>query len=80
VPHLSSPGNYMGQQWSLINSKIDGLFKLSNAYTGTEWYLDVYADGVNGAFMSENDYAGQYWKQVQVRNTTATKRCLGVVN
>jgi hypothetical protein len=72
VPHLSTPGNYMGQQWSLISSKTAGLFKLSNAYTGTGWYLDVYADGVNGALMSENDYTGQYWKQVQVRNTIAT--------
>ena len=70
VPHLSDLGDYSGQQWSMITATT-GLFKLSNEYTGVGWFLDVYSDS-NGAFMSDKDYAGQYWKQVQVRQITTS--------
>jgi hypothetical protein len=64
VAHLSEDGNFSGQQWSMINAG-DGFSRFSNQYTGSGWYLDVYA-GTNGAYMSEGNYLGQYWKQVAV--------------
>jgi hypothetical protein len=66
APHLANPGNFSGQQWTLIPAS-NGLFKLSNQYTGSGSFLDVYSDGVNAAFMSKDDFRGQYWKQVQVK-------------
>ncbi|KAK7187157.1 hypothetical protein PSPO01_06855 [Paraphaeosphaeria sporulosa] len=70
VPHLSEEGNYSGQQWDVITAR-GGLVKLSNQYTGTSWYLDVYSDS-NGAFMDQGDYAGQYWKQVSIGSMTTS--------
>jgi hypothetical protein len=63
TPHLSDPGNYSGQQWTLIPT--NGAFKLSNQYTGTGFFLDVYSD-TKQAFMSTGDFSGQYWNRVEV--------------
>lgn len=63
VVHLATCGNYLGQQWWWTQES--GSAKLSNNYTGSGWYLDVYSD-TKHAFMSSGDFSGQYWEEVAV--------------
>ena len=56
---LADPGYYSGQTWSL-EPQGDGRCKLSNDWTGPDWYLDTYSDS-NEAFMSQGDFNGQQW-------------------
>jgi hypothetical protein len=67
APYLADPGGLNGQQWSLIPAGI-GYFKLSNANTGSASvsFLGVYSGRANDAFMSKEDFHGQYWKEMQV--------------
>jgi hypothetical protein len=43
TPHLATPAFVTGQQWTLIPSK-GNTYKLSNDYSGSGYYLDVYSD------------------------------------
>jgi hypothetical protein len=70
TPHLSTPGNYAGEQW-IVNATQEGAFKLSNDFTGTGYYLDVYGN-TKQAFMSTGDYSGQYWRLDEVGETGST--------
>ena len=60
VPHLASPGDYSGQQWTLTKEK-GGYRKLSNDFTGSGWYLDTFNDASREAAMTHGDFQGQYW-------------------
>ncbi|KAF4306929.1 Ricin B-related lectin [Botryosphaeria dothidea] len=59
VPHLTPWGYYSGQYWSVEPS--GGSVKLSNDWTGTGWWLDVYQGSLAAHMSQGNDYAGQYW-------------------
>ena len=39
-PHLAPAGNYSGQQWQVASAG-DGIWKLTNSYSGPEMALDV---------------------------------------
>ena len=75
TPHLARPGDYSGQQWSVVTFETG--FKLSNEYTGSGWFLDVYAD-TKVAHMTQGDYQGQYWVRVDV--SYALENTFGTLN
>lgn len=60
---LSEAGSYSGQMWNM--TQFNAGFKLSNAYSGGDLFLDIYSDS-RQVFMSGKDFQGQYWKQVPV--------------
>ena len=65
VAHLATPSDNLGQQWNSDRTTIPGYDtpyqKLSNEYTGDNWYLDTYSGYPGAAFMSHGDFSGQLW-------------------
>ncbi|QIW96338.1 hypothetical protein AMS68_001856 [Peltaster fructicola] len=67
IPHLSIPSYASGQQWSFSFAPGgSGGYRLSNAFTGSGWYLGVHSD-TNQVYMTNNTSEDLTWK---VRNMT----------
>ncbi|KAF9522635.1 hypothetical protein CPB83DRAFT_864200 [Crepidotus variabilis] len=58
-PHLAAGGSYSGQIWT-IAAWGDGTFRLSNAFSGSNMFLDVYSD-TQIPFLEAAEHSGQHW-------------------
>ncbi|KAK7554660.1 hypothetical protein IWX49DRAFT_164147 [Phyllosticta citricarpa] len=59
TPHLSPFGYHSGQYWKITLS--NGLLKLSNQFTGLDYFLDVLSGSDENFMSTGNNYVGQYW-------------------
>lgn len=64
LPHLSPWNYYSGQYWTIETSS-DGV-RLSNDWTGPDWFLGVNQSSLQTHMSTGNDYPGQFWMLDQV--------------
>lgn len=59
---MATTDDFSGQYWHVIPQN-DSIFRLSNAFSGNDKFLDVYSNN-HVAFMGTNDddYSGQDWR------------------